>query len=97
MLESFVTSGAAALLAIAVLVLESTWLLWQRCRGRGLPWIDHLLLTLPGLMLMLALYGAQSGAPWIWPALALAAALPCHLLDLHRRARTRVERLRDST
>ena len=73
-------SGHAADLVLAVLLAEFFWL---TLKGRGAG--DVAALLLPGVMMMLALRGALTGADWPWIALPLAASFPFHMIDLARR------------
>jgi hypothetical protein len=41
---------------------------------------------LPGILLLLALREALTGANWVWVALWLTVSLPAHLADFWRRA-----------
>lgn len=81
-LAPFFSSGHAADLVLAVLVLEALLLL-----RAGRPAIDVALLLLPGACMMLGLRAALVGASWPWIALPLAASFPVHLADLVRRGR----------
>lgn len=83
-LAPFFSSGHAADLVLAVLVLEALLLL-----RAGRPAIDVALLLLPGACMMLGLRAALVGASWPWIALPLAASFPVHLADLVRRGRGR--------
>ncbi len=40
---------------------------------------------LPGILILLAVRAALTGAGWPWVALALAASFPAHLADVRRR------------
>lgn len=66
---------------LAVLALEAAWLIL----GRRRPPVAVLLALLPGALMVLALRAALTGAGWPVVAFWLAASLPVHLADLHRR------------
>ena len=74
-------SGHAVDLVLAVIALEAIWLVTTK---RITPWQAVLVLG-PGVMILLAVRAALTGAGWWWIALALAASFPLHLLDLRRR------------
>lgn len=83
MIEDFFSTGRAADVVMAALVFEALWL-----RTRG--WSVRSLLAMlgPAVCFVLALRAALTGADWWWIAIALAASLPFHLIDL----RGRIER-----
>lgn len=62
------------------MAVEFVWLMRRGWRPR-----DAALRLGPGVLMMLALRGALTGAAWPWIALPLAAAFPIHLADLRRR------------
>lgn len=66
---------------LAILALETVWL-W-RVRRAGLA--TALAAVLPGALIVVALRGALTGAPWPAIALPLALSFPAHLWDLARR------------
>ena len=73
---------------LAFTLVEGTALaLWRRRTGSGLPGRRAVRMLLPGFCLLLALRAALAGHPLPWVPLALAAALVCHLADLHARWR----------
>lgn len=76
-------SGHAADLILGVLLAEAAWLR----AGRRWGWGAILGLLGPAALIVLGLRAALTGADWWWIALALAASLPLHLMDL----RTRLE------
>lgn len=85
-MEGFFRSGLAMDLVLAVVVLEAAALVaWYATTKRGLHPLDVVGLQLPGVLLMLALRLALTGADLTWLALCLALALPAHLWDLSRR------------
>ncbi|QIQ85439.1 hypothetical protein [Erythrobacter sp.] len=73
-------SGHAADVILAVLALEALWL-----RRGGWSWMEMLGLLGPAALIVLALRGALTGAPWPVIALPLLLSLPLHLLDLKTR------------
>lgn len=80
-MQAFFESGRAADLILLILVLELLWLTF----GRRLPIADAAGLVIPGLLIVVGLRGALTGAAWPWIASPLALAFPIHLLDLRRR------------
>ena len=82
MLNEFFSSGLAADVVLAVLLIE--WLvLWRR----GWAWLDTLLMLAPAMLIVVALRAALVDAHWLWIAAPLALAFPAHLADLARRKR----------
>lgn len=71
---------------LAVIVAEFAWLV----RAKRWPVADAALRLMPGVLMLVALRLALTGAPWPPIALALAASFPVHLADLRRRGGTRV-------
>lgn len=87
-MTGFFQSGLAVdliLLVIAVEVLALWW--WPHLRGR-MQRADILSLSLPGVMLLLALRTALTEGPEIKTAAFLAAAFLFHLWDIARRRKT---------
>ncbi len=85
MLE-FIASGRVVDLALLLLALEAALLIvYYRRTGRGSAAIDLVPSLVAGACLLLALRAALTGAPAVWIALALTAALPAHLFDVYRR------------
>lgn len=80
-LTQYFASGRAADVILAILALETVWL-W-RVRRAGLA--TALAAVLPGALIVVALRGALTGAPWPAIALPLALSFPAHLWDLARR------------
>ncbi len=76
----FFASGHGADLVLVVLAIEAVWL---KLRGWNLTKIAGLIG--PAVFIVLALRSALVGAGWWWVALALAASLPLHLMDLRAR------------
>jgi len=79
--EAFFASGRAADLILAILIAELIWLVL----ARKLYVADAACLVLPGLLIVLGMRSALTGASWPWIAAPLALALPVHLVDLRRR------------
>lgn len=80
MIENFFTSGHAADLVLAVLLVEAIWLKtrrWSFARIIGLVG--------PAVFIVLALRAALVGAGWEWVAALLALSFPLHLMDLRAR------------
>jgi hypothetical protein len=87
MMDWLFTSGHAADLILAVLVVEAAWL--RIARGWGWGAVAGLLG--PAALIVLGLRAALIGAPWWWIALPLAASLPLHLMDLRGRLAARAD------
>jgi hypothetical protein len=83
-MAEFFASGHAVDLVLAVILVETIWLLWHGWRAS-----DVALLLLPAVLMLLALRAALVGADWMWIALPLALSFPVHLVDLSRRAKRR--------
>lgn len=84
---SLFTSGRVVDLILLVVVVEILALvLWPRLRGR-MSLADIAGLIAPGVMLLLALRCALTGAPHAITAAILAAAFVFHLWDVIRRRR----------
>jgi len=79
-MESFFSSGLAVDVVLAVIALETVWLL-----RRGWRISDIALLLLPAVLMLIALRAALVGAAWPWIAVPLALSFPVHLIDLSRR------------
>ena len=85
-MDSLFTSGRIADLVLAVLVLEAIVLTWRHARsGAGPPPGVFAPMIGAGVLLVLALRCALTGAPWPWMALLLSGAGLVHLLDLRQR------------
>lgn len=76
-----------AILAFTI-VEGAALVLWYRRTGCGLSGRRVVQMLLPGFCLLLALREALVGNPMPWVPAALAAALICHLADLHARWRS---------
>lgn len=83
MIAAFFASGHAADVIFAVLAIEAAWLRM----ARGWRWGAIAGLLGPAALIVLGLRAALTGADWWWIALALAASLPLHLMDLRTRLR----------
>jgi hypothetical protein len=81
--QGFFESGRAADLILLILALELLWL----SLTKRLPLAEAAGLVLPGLLIVLGLRAALTGASWPWIAAPLALAFPVHLLDLRQRLR----------
>jgi len=89
MMAEFFASARAVDLVLAVVVLEALSLAIYHARTRrGLAPRDYLANLVAGACLLLAVRAALTHAPWIWIAFFLVAALPAHVADLWRRARS---------
>ena len=79
-------SGRAADLVIAVLTIEAIVLTWRHAHsGAGPPPKVFAPMIGAGILLVLALRCALTGAPWPWIALLLSAGGVVHLFDLRQR------------
>lgn len=87
-LESGFASGWVVVALLGLLGVEMILIALLRARlGWGRAIADALLITLPGVFLMLALLAAILDAPWHLIALALTGAGLTHATDLIRRLR----------
>jgi hypothetical protein len=87
-LHELFASGRATDLVLLVVAVEAAALLALRLRtGRGLGPLDVFGQLGSGVLLVLAVRSALTGADYRWTALLLAASLPVHLFDLVRRLR----------
>ncbi len=88
-LEVLIESGHIIDLVLGLVVFEAIVLLLYRKRTmQGIAAPDLLIGLAPGACLMLALRAALMQFSWTWIALALTAALVCHVADMARRWRT---------
>lgn len=79
-------SGRAVDLVVGFMALEALVLvIYRRRTGRGLEPVALAGMLLPGLLMLLALRAALTGAAWPWIAGWLLASLAAHLLDLRSR------------
>ena len=62
------------------MAVEFAWLVWS---GQWTA-ADAALRLFPGVLMMLGLRAALTGAAWPWIALPLALSFPVHLADLRR-------------
>jgi len=82
----FIASGRVVDLALLLLAIEALIvILYFQRTGRGIAARDLIPSFVAGACLLLALRAALTGAPAVWIALALTAALPAHLFDVYRR------------
>ena len=79
-MQQLFASGHAVDIVLAVMLVEAVYL-----KSRGWPVGDIALLLLPGVLMLLGLRAALTGAGWLWIALPLALSFPVHLLDVARR------------
>ena len=87
-LETLFTSGFAADLVLAVMLIE--WIMlsvWHMRTGRGVAPFDLLMSLGAGAGLALAFRGALVGAAVPWIGAALLEAGVCHVADQVRRAK----------
>jgi hypothetical protein len=85
-------SGRLIDIILLLVALEIVFL--HSLRSRGAPALATLLPNLlAGACLLLALRLALGQASWVWLALALAASLVAHLLDLRQRWRSSLSQL----
>lgn len=82
-MSEWFTSGRAVDLVLAVIALEALWIAVYR-RGDT---AGQLLGLIPGVLLLIALRGALTGAGWPMIAIWLAMSFPVHLADVARRRR----------
>ena len=88
-MEALFASGRIIDLILLLVVVEAAVLAaWPRLRG-SMTMVDVAALLAPGVMLMLAVRAALSGAPYTITAAVLAAAFAFHILDVTRRRRKR--------
>ena len=76
------------LILIVVLIEVAVLVLWPRLRG-AMTRLDIVSLTLPGVLLMLALRAVLTESPNAMTAAFLAAAFVFHLWDVARRRAAR--------
>lgn len=85
-MDALFASGRAADLVLAVLLLEAVVLTWRHARsGAGPPPAVFAPMIGAGILLVLALRCALTGASWPWIALLLSAGGVVHLFDLRQR------------
>jgi len=80
-MSALFASGHAVDIALAVMLCETIFLIGRR-KAVTVPII---LAILPGAIILLAVRAALTGASWQWVALALAASLSVHVVDMRRR------------
>ena len=87
-MEALFASGRIIDLILLLVVVEAAVLAaWPRLRG-SMTMVDVAALLAPGVMLMLAVRAALSGAPYTITAAVLAAAFAFYILDVARRRRS---------
>ncbi len=85
-MEEWLARGTLVDVALVAIVLEALLLVaYRRRTGRGLRPIDVLGQLLAGLMLLVAVRLAVTGAPTELVLLALTLSFPAHVFDLVRR------------
>lgn len=84
-MDGYFASGRAADVILLMLAAEFLWL----TLSRRLAMADAVGLIGPGVLIVVALRFALTGASWPWIAFPLALALPFHAMDLWRRVRPR--------
>ena len=84
-MEEFILSGQAIDLVLLVIALEFVGLLMLRRKSWRRAGPDLFLALMPGVLLLVALRLALTGAGWEWIALAVASSFPFHIADLVRR------------
>lgn len=82
-MSEWFASGRVVDLVIVVIALEALWIVLRR-RG-DVP--GKLLALVPGVLILLALRAALTGAGWPVIAFWLALSFPVHLADMVRRGR----------
>ena len=84
-MQDCIFSGRFALWIIILTGVEAVALLsYRRFTRRGPAAADFLPAILAGDFLLLAWFMASTHSRWIWPAMALLAALLSHLVDMGR-------------
>jgi hypothetical protein len=87
-MDALFTSGRAADIVLAVLVIEAFVLTVRHARsGAGPPPRVFAPMIGAGVLLVLALRCALTGAPWPWIALLLSGGGAVHAVDLWQRWR----------
>ncbi|XBQ17002.1 MAG: hypothetical protein ABL308_03790 [Oceanicaulis sp.] len=84
-IEGLFASGRIIDLILILVLAEAALLALVRPLRGSMRLIDIASLLLPGVMLMLAVRAALTGAPYTMTAAVLAAAFAFHLLDVARR------------
>ncbi len=87
-MSGWFASGRAVDMILLLMIAEGAilWVLHRRTKA-GVPPADLLINLASGMSLLLAVRAALLGLSWRWIALALTAALFCHVADLRRRWR----------
>ena len=81
-MEALFSSGHAADIVLAALLIEAIWLRW-----RGWHVGDVLTMLLPAALIVLGLRAALTGAAWWWISAPIALSFPVHIADVVRRGR----------
>lgn len=80
-MQAFFDKGTAVDLVLLIMLAEGLYL-WFRKRAGA---IDIMLALLPGVLILLGVRAALTGAGWLLVALPLALSWPVHIADLRRR------------
>ncbi|MCX7284798.1 MAG: hypothetical protein NTX28_12275 [Novosphingobium sp.] len=80
-MESLFSSGHAADIVLAALIVEGLWL-----ARKGWPLRTLLTMLLPAGLIVLGLRAALVGAAWPWMSLPIALSFPVHLADVLSRS-----------
>ena len=86
-LEALFDSGRIIDLVLILVAVEAALLVGLPALRGSMTRLDVAGLLAPGVMLMLAVRAALTGAPHTTTAALLAAAFACHLFDVARRRR----------
>lgn len=81
-MEALFSSGHAADIVLAALLIEAIWLRWQ-----GWHVGDLLPMLLPAALIVVGLRAALVGAAWWWISAPIALSFPVHIADVVRRGR----------
>ena len=77
-MSAFFASGHVVDLILLVIAAEAVWLAVRRRTSL-------IAALIPGVLILLALRAALTGAAWPWIAMWLTLSLPAHLWDMRRR------------
>ena len=80
-MEAFFTSGHAIDAVLAIMVIEILYLI----RRKRTDPLSVILAVLPGMLILLAMRLAITGAPWPAVAALLLTSWPVHIADIKRR------------
>ncbi|MEL0211402.1 MAG: hypothetical protein VW935_07385 [Novosphingobium sp.] len=81
-MEALFSSGHAADIVLAALLIEAIWLGW-----RGWSVGDLLPMLLPAALIVVGFRAALVGADWWWISAPIALSFPVHIADVVRRGR----------